>query len=355
MDNLRLALTSASGHGSSESLIRLAVALSRFWNVRGFWAEGRRWLEAAIAAHPDGPPALRSKALAAAALMCERQGNFQAAISFGEKALALARTAGDHATAAEALDSLSSAAQEQGEAARAAALLDECLAEWRASGSVRGVVSSVAGALGEVGWGAVRRGDYEEAHALFHEALAVASELGIARARSYALLGLASVAVTTGRLEDARSFLDEATSISQRLGDTRFLGREAYMRARLAWNEGDLDVADAEFQEALRSASARGEQILLTMALEGLARVAQAHHDADRAATLLGAAAHIRDTLPWPVPSAERPLYDATLSDVRDALGPTSFETAWARGIGMPPEAAVRIALDGAPTMTVPG
>lgn len=353
IDNLRLALAHASRHGRLESLMRLAVALSRFWNVRGYWAEGRRWLEPAIALWPEGPPALRSKALAATALMCERQGDFEASTPFGEEALALARTAGEHATAAEALDSLSSAAQERGDAARAAALLEECLAQWRASGTVRGVVSSFAGALGEVGWGAVRRGDYEGARELFHEALAVATELGIPRARSYAFLGLASVAAATGQLDDARCFLDEATSISQKLADTRFLGREAYMRGLLASNEGDIDIADAEFKEALRSASGRGEQILLTMALEGLARVAHANHDHDRATTLFGAAARIRGTLPWPVPPGELSVYDAALSSVREAVGPKSFEVAWTRGIEMSPEEAVRIALDRSSTVTV--
>jgi non-specific serine/threonine protein kinase len=48
-DNLRGALSWALGEGDAEIALQLSGALGRFWRIRGYWREGRRWLEAALA------------------------------------------------------------------------------------------------------------------------------------------------------------------------------------------------------------------------------------------------------------------------------------------------------------------
>jgi tetratricopeptide (TPR) repeat protein len=278
--------------------------------------------------------------------MAERQGDFRAATEFAEQAMRLAREVGDRTTAAEALDSLSSVAQERGETELADSLLEACLAEWRASPAVRGVVSSFAGALGEVGWKAAWRADYPEAAQYFNEALVAAGELGIGRARSYALLGLAAVAEAEGRLEDARQRVADAALISERLGDRRFLGVEAYMRGLLAWDEGDLYGAEVGFLAALHEATESGYQILGIRSLEGMARVAGGDGRLPRAATLFGAAASLRAMLPWPVAPADLRWYERTTTRIRDALGAPLYDRAWSEGQALTFEEAVRVARD---------
>ena len=48
-------------------LLRLAVPLFRFWYVRGYLTEGRRWLEQALVDASSAPASLRRRALTAAA------------------------------------------------------------------------------------------------------------------------------------------------------------------------------------------------------------------------------------------------------------------------------------------------
>lgn len=345
-DNLRLALANALDGGNREQAVRLGVALSRFWNVRGYWAEGRGWLEAALSGGDQVPQALRAKALTCVALMAERQGDFRGATEFAEQAMRLAREVGDRTTAAEALDSLSSVAQERGETELADSLLEECLAEWRASMAIRGVVSSFAGALGEVGWKAAWRADYPQAAQFFNEALAMAGELGIGRARSYALLGLAAVAEAEGRLEDAHQCVVDASLISERLGDRRFLGVEAYMRGLLALDQGDVYGAEVEFLAALHEATESGYQILVIRSIEGMARVAGDDGRLQRAATLFGAAASIRAKLPWPVAPADLRWYERATTRIRDALGAPLYDRSWSEGQGLTSDEAVRLARD---------
>jgi hypothetical protein len=66
--------------------------------------------------------------------------------------------------------------------------------------------------------------------------------------------------------------------------------------------------------------------------LEGLAAVASAQGQPERAARLCGTAAAVREASGTPRPPADRPSYEDTLAAVRAALGEIAFTTAWARG-----------------------
>ncbi len=71
-DNLRAALASALVV-DPQAALRLAVALWRFWLMRGYLAEGYRWLTAALAAAPEHT-AVRARALLAACVIGLRRG-----------------------------------------------------------------------------------------------------------------------------------------------------------------------------------------------------------------------------------------------------------------------------------------
>ncbi|MGW7379050.1 tetratricopeptide repeat protein [Streptomyces sp. NPDC054794] len=71
--NLRAALRSFLSH-EPDSALRLAVALRWFWTERGRLAEGRRWLDDALAAAPEPSPQ-RARALMGRAVLAIRLGD----------------------------------------------------------------------------------------------------------------------------------------------------------------------------------------------------------------------------------------------------------------------------------------
>lgn len=73
-DNLRLALEWAQEKHAALNQARLAAALWRFWWVRSYFSEGRRWLETALT--QDLPAELRVKCLYRAAFLANYQGDF---------------------------------------------------------------------------------------------------------------------------------------------------------------------------------------------------------------------------------------------------------------------------------------
>jgi hypothetical protein len=71
--------------------------------VRGFFSEGRHWLDRALALSSDTPPALTSEARYTAAVLARAQGDQRVAMLHAEAAAAAAREAGDGRRTARAL------------------------------------------------------------------------------------------------------------------------------------------------------------------------------------------------------------------------------------------------------------
>src|SRR5207248_1599630 len=79
-DNLRAALAWDIAHGEVEWASRTAGALANYWQLHGYWSEGRRWLDEALAADQAAAgTATRAKALLGAGLLARYQGDPAAA------------------------------------------------------------------------------------------------------------------------------------------------------------------------------------------------------------------------------------------------------------------------------------
>jgi predicted ATPase len=101
-DNLRAALASALVDDPQVAL-RLTVALWRFWLMRGYLAEGYRWLAASLAAAPEHT-ADRAHALLASCLMGMRRGVHARLHEFGAESIAIFAELGDHAGMFDAVE-----------------------------------------------------------------------------------------------------------------------------------------------------------------------------------------------------------------------------------------------------------
>ncbi len=87
-DNLRAALAWADDYGDATTLARLAVGLRWSWLLHGGLAEGRAWLERAVAASDAVPAPLRAAVLDAAGWLARGQGDLAAgnAVPLGDAA-----------------------------------------------------------------------------------------------------------------------------------------------------------------------------------------------------------------------------------------------------------------------------
>jgi predicted ATPase len=101
-DNLRAALATALADDPQVAL-RLVATLWRFWLMRGYLAEGYRWLAASLAAAPEHT-ADRARALLATCLVGMRCGVCGRLREFGDESVAIFRELGDHAGMFDAVE-----------------------------------------------------------------------------------------------------------------------------------------------------------------------------------------------------------------------------------------------------------
>src|SRR5262249_33139489 len=94
-ENLRAALSWLIEQGEGEQALCLCKALWWFWNQRGYWSEGRRWLEAALKLpQAQERTVMRANALLGAAELTYRLEGPVAA-SYADECLSIYRELGD--------------------------------------------------------------------------------------------------------------------------------------------------------------------------------------------------------------------------------------------------------------------
>ena len=170
-DNIRAVLGDALEHGRALVALRLGGAVWLFWLTRGYWSEGRRWLESALAASTESDPRLRFDALWGAGLLAVWQRDLERGHAAADELLALAAETDSTRARAVGVDIAGLVAMTRGDWDSAAQLFAEFAQLARELGD-SWLLSIAVNNLGDV---ALNRGEYERALTLFEESLTMGS------------------------------------------------------------------------------------------------------------------------------------------------------------------------------------
>ena len=154
---------------------------------------------------------------------------------------------------------------------------------------------------------------------------------------------LALVALARGDLVAARRWADE--TVSRTTGWHLMVALAE--RARVAIAQGEPDLAERDAHDALAIGSDIGSILVAADALECLAMLAGVGEGHRRAARLFGAAQVIRQRAGIARFQIYQTGYESDLTEVRNALGDTEFEAAWAEGVALSTEEALGYAQRG--------
>jgi predicted ATPase/DNA-binding CsgD family transcriptional regulator len=320
-DDVRAALTWAEASGEAALGLRLARAMLNYWVVRSHLREGRSWLERAISweeTPPSGGGGLG-----------------------GETPPSPER--------ARAQGGLGWLALLQGEPGRAEELIREGL---RVAGAVGARVTEATG-WDALGLALLHQGRYAEAMAPLDAALTRFQELEpvlVAGPQyvSHCYSSRGEVALAAGDLDDAAQKLEEAVRWQRAMGFTWGQSETLRYLGDLAVARDDIEGALARYREALSLVAQEHDYPhLVADALDGVAAVAAARGEAERAARLHGAAAGLRERLGTAVASWEQPAHEQRVAAVRAALGDERFAALWASGHAQRLEAVIAEVLDG--------
>ena len=340
-DNTRAALSWAIGGGEGELGLRLAGALWRFWWMRGYFDEGRRWLDEVLAGGDGASPA-RIKVLDGASWLANAQGDLDRAQEAAEEGLRLSDEAGIGGSVAASLrGTLGDVAQKRGDPEKAKGLFEESVRLYREAKDRWGV----AWALGGLGTYFSDRGDYEQAKGLDEEGLALSRALGQAELQSAYLLSLGHVSLLEGDYERAAALNGEAAALLRERGRR---GGLEFALDNLGWAvllQGDHERAETIHEESLILCRELGDRYIGSESLEGLACAAGARREGERAARLFGAARALREAVGYRLVPRERALREPYLLAARASAEEAAWDEAWEEGRKMTFSEAVSYAL----------
>jgi predicted ATPase/DNA-binding SARP family transcriptional activator len=340
-DNLRAALEWARTVGECEAELRLAGALWRFWRARGSLAEGRGWLEEALAGAGTAPSSARARALLGAGALARDQGDLACARTRLEEGLAVARSLGDHKTTGAALSGLGTVLKLQGDQPRARALTEEALRLSRAVGDAYGV----AVALDSLGTIVAREGEYAQANRCYQECLALRRDLGDLHGLGVTLNNLAIVAYQQGDYARSAAWLEETIALDRTAGDMEGLATSLGNLASLLLEQDAVERALPLLAEGLILKRDVGDTVGIAYYLFHLAKVAGLGGDAARAGRLIGAAAALWAATGIAHAAAHEAEVARATEALRQDLGEVAFAAAWAAGQAMTLEEAIGLAL----------
>jgi predicted ATPase/DNA-binding CsgD family transcriptional regulator/DNA-binding transcriptional regulator YiaG len=288
LDNMRAALAwSVSERGDPQIGLRLAGALGWYWEHKGHFAEGWRWLHD-ILANVGGSERTTVRARALFALGT------------------LADALGDTDTSRVTLQVSADIFDERGETRRHAySQLVLCRSNASVSGSTaREMAARAVDTLRALDdkWGlafglevmatiAYLLEDMEGARAQELECLTLYKELGDTWYTAQTLQRLSAHALNRGEFAQAREYLDEAIALSQQIGYQFNLGLALFIYGLVHYQTGEYSLAEATFQQAIVIFDILGDRGRAGILTRHVAYAACRRNRLDRALALLNEAA----------------------------------------------------------------
>lgn len=300
IDNLRAAVAFGLTTGDTELVREITTALPLYWLDRALYAEGRSWLERALAL--DGTEdETRRRLLSGLATIAYRQGDHEVAVTASDEAASLAMAL---AGSTERFQLLRTQA--------------------RAAGM---------------------RAEVETAERLWRQALDAAIDADNGVGISACRLNLVDLANTTGRHQPAEELAAENLPFVRARGQTRC---EAYTLSALAETQvyrGRAADAAEDAVAGARRAAQIGNRSLTAFCLDLAAVAAAARGEPQRSATILGATEAAREAMGIPADEQELAIRTRALELLGEER--SGVEAAWAEGRKLDLESALEVATAG--------
>ncbi len=323
--------------------LRLAGALRRYWDIRGYSGEGSEWLETLLRmddAAGAATPAARAKALVGSATLAYSLNSYDRATVRAEQGRALCRDLGNLEGVADCLNVLGMIASDKEDLDGATRLYEEALALYRPLG----IKHRIAAMLCNLGNIAYFRGHYEQAIATYADALDLFRAIGDSVALAATLSNTGAAYRELGRLDLATKALEESlvharlssaavetAHVLNNLGDVAFRGGNFARSADLMRLSAEL------FQECGDRRNVLASLVVLSEALIGLGQY-------ERATCLAGTVAAQCEELGIAAAGSEWSGLQRSVQAAREQLGEKREADARDRGRRLTLEQAVLLA-----------
>ncbi len=351
LENLRAAAACSLAGGADPLIaVKLAVALTGFWILRGHASEGRKLVQAALALAPVQQSGLaQAWALYTGAALASTQGDHETASAMLQTCLALRRELDNPVEIAATLSTLSLARLQAGDAEGAADCETEALDLFALASDDRGVAISWLH-LGQI---RVWSGDNEAALGDLERALGIARGLANREVEAECELAAAEVHLRDGHLDRARQAAQRARLVCQEAADKRGEASATWWLGKLELEAGNALAARPWLQQALREFQAHEMRAQLLGCLDDMAQLLLLERAPATALKLAAAADQARQRLKLRRSPLDESRWQKRLQALGAGLSPQELEAAARSGREWETEDAVSAALAAPENVTV--
>ena len=343
-DNIRAAFAWALQQQDAEIALRVASALWRVMEIKGFYQDGesrlRRPLEVPGARKF---PLLRSKALSGLSILALRQGDLGTAQRCSRESLALERKYGtDRTGVANALNDLGLVAKRRGKYQKALDLYRESLRIYQSTKDER----CIAVCLHNIGALYMDMGKLDKAKAKLDVSLKIFEQTGNQREAAFAFNTLGLIEQHRNQYEAASHYADRSLEIRESLGDRGGMAKTMVTKASILIGKHDFDTALDLLAKSGNIFFLINDERGVVESLEQLASLASHQGLHVKAVVLYAAADGIRKKLRLPLSPLAQQARDGQMGCARNVLGEREFDEQWEKGRGMPPQEAFALGVN---------
>ena len=342
-DNLRAAFEWLLAHDGEQAL-RLVAQLGtdlNFWELGGFFPEGRRWLQRALEGTQGLGSIQRANALLAASDLSSAISDFEYGLRCARQAQDLFQQLGDRRGEIEARLKNCELAHLAGKLTDLQAQAEEALRMAEHLSYPAGIAKARL-VLGTI---AHHTGQNQAAIAYVLPSIALWRELERPFELAAALNRLAGALSEVHEYAASQQAFLECRDIYQSLGYRRGVATATQNLGGVAYKLGDYARARANFRDSLRIRHELGLQRGYAYSFEYIADVDEMEERYEEAVQLLAAAETLRLRIGAPVEQTNQKENEAALTRLRGRLGDVLFELHWAKGVHLTSEQAIALAL----------
>jgi non-specific serine/threonine protein kinase len=342
-DNVRRAFEWLVVHDGEQALnlvAQLGTNLN-FWELGGFFQEGRRWLQRALEQTEGLVSIQRAHALLAASELSSAISDFEYGLQCARQAQDLFQQLRDQPGEIDARLKYCELAELAGKLTNLQAQAEEALQMAERIAYTAGLAKARV-VLGTIAYYA---GEHQAAIQYVLPSIALWRELERPFDRATALNRLASALLEIHEYAAGQQALLECRDIYQSLGYQRGVATAIHNLGETAQKMGEYASARELLCESLRIRHHLGLPRGYPYSFELLAQVNESEERYEQAVQLLAAAETLRIRIGAPLEQVAQKHVTAVLAGARARLGDVVFELAWSKGAAMTTEQAIALAL----------
>jgi tetratricopeptide (TPR) repeat protein len=344
LDNLRAALEwAASNH--PEKALKLIYSVGNFWIGRDYNVEARGWCQAILERAKSFSHMEREQAMVYGILGWSSIaiGDHKTGREAAEAGIVLARRVNDAMIMGRLLGLVSLACIFLGDFPAVEEYLTEAeiIARRTSLTEQLATVLTTRAQLAFSGYG-----DLAQAKVYLDEAVSLSATLQNEWAAAMSLFGMGRVAGVMGDLDLARGKFMASAELAKKMGNKRQMYSCYSELAHVLRENGKLDEPLSIYRDLMPKWKEIGHRAAVAHELECIAYILTKSDQPQRAATLLGSAAAMRnmiDSAPTPLELVE---YDRELAGLHEKLPDAEFQQAWEQGQKLTMDEAIALAIE---------